>query len=192
MPWCWKRNAKTESTSSSGAKAEISIESIAATCRTSSQHILLLPASVSKSCEVPDGKRTDHYNLQWEQEAIRIPQNHTITTQQRYLCESQDGSETHEAAGLSLSGSRKKKVQLLQGWSLRSCAKLAGTAFQDKPAKSKMGHRCYWIQSERPKTLSVSNSRSVQWRSCQLQPEPPSKFQTDHGYAGGRFSEAAK
>ena len=34
---------------------------------------------------------------------------------QRYLCESQDGSETHEAAGLSLSGSRKKKVQLLQG-----------------------------------------------------------------------------
>ena len=63
-PWYWKRNAKTESTSSSGAKAEISIESIAATCRTSSQHILLLPASVSKSCEVPDGKRTDHYNLQ--------------------------------------------------------------------------------------------------------------------------------
>lgn len=46
------------------AKAEISIKSIAATCRTSSQHILLLSASVSKSCEVPDGKRTDHYNLQ--------------------------------------------------------------------------------------------------------------------------------
>ena len=44
--------------------AEISIESIAATCRTSSQHILLLPASVSKSCEVPDGKKTDHYTLQ--------------------------------------------------------------------------------------------------------------------------------
>ena len=176
MPWCWKRNAKTESTSSSGTKAEISPEGTAATCRTSSQHILLLPASVSKSCEVPDGKRTDHYNLQWEQEAIRIPQNHTITTQQRYLCESQDGSETHEAAGLSLSGSRKKKVQLLQGWSRRSCAKLAGTAFQDKPAKSEMGHRCYRVQSERPETLPVSNSWFVQWRSCQLQSEPPSEL----------------
>ena len=149
MPWCWKRNAKTESTSSSGTKAEISVESTAAACRASSQHVLLLPASVSKSCEVPDGKRTDHYNLQREQEAIRISQNHTRTTQQRYLCESQDGSETHEAAGLSLSGSRKKEVQFLQRRSWRSSSKSAGTAFQDKPAESEMGHRCYRVQSER-------------------------------------------
>ena len=33
MPWCWKRNAKTESTSSSGTEAEISPEGTAATCR---------------------------------------------------------------------------------------------------------------------------------------------------------------
>ena len=54
MPWCWKRNAKTESTSSSGTKAEIPSESTAATCRTSSQHVLLLSAPVSESCQIPD------------------------------------------------------------------------------------------------------------------------------------------
>ena len=93
-----------------GAKAEISIESIAATCRTSSQHILLLPPSVSKSCEVPDGKKNRSLQSSMRTRPIRISQNYTRTTQQRYLCESQDGSETHEAAGLSLSGSRKRKV----------------------------------------------------------------------------------
>lgn len=67
MPWCWKRNAKTESTSSSGTKAEIPSESTAATCRTSSQHVLLLSAPVSESCQIPDGKETDYYNLQREQ-----------------------------------------------------------------------------------------------------------------------------
>jgi len=67
MPWCWKRNAKTESTSSSGTKAEIPSESTAATCRTSSQHVLLLSAPVSESCQIPDGKGTDCYNLQREQ-----------------------------------------------------------------------------------------------------------------------------
>ena len=35
---------------------------------------------------------------------------------------------------------------------------VAPTAFQDKPAESEMGHRCYRVQSERPETLPVSNS----------------------------------
>ena len=158
MPWCWKRNAKTESTSSSGTKAEIPSESTAATCRTSSQHVILLSAPVSESCQIPDGKGTDSYNLQREQKTIRIPQNHKRTAQQRYLCEPQDGSETHEAAWFSLSGSCKKEVQFLQRRSWRSSSKPAGTAFQDKPAESEMGHRCYRVQSERPETLPVSNS----------------------------------
>ena len=68
-----------ESTSSSGTKAEIPSESTAATCRTSSQHVLLLSAPVSESCQIPDGKGTDCYNLQREQKTIRIPQNHKRT-----------------------------------------------------------------------------------------------------------------
>ena len=36
----------------------------AATCRTSSQHILLLFAPISKASEVPSGKRRNRYNLQ--------------------------------------------------------------------------------------------------------------------------------
>jgi len=55
---------QNKSTSSPGTKAEVSTQTIAAACRTSSQHILLLFAPISKSSEVPDGEGRNHCNLQ--------------------------------------------------------------------------------------------------------------------------------
>ncbi|WP_373100321.1 hypothetical protein, partial [Faecalibacterium prausnitzii] len=63
-----------------GTKAEIPSESTAATCRTSSQHVLLLSAPVSESYQIPDGKGTDCYNLQREQK------NDTDTAESQKNC----------------------------------------------------------------------------------------------------------
>ena len=46
------------------SKAEISVESVAAACWASSQHVLLLSASISKASEIPDGKRSNRCDLQ--------------------------------------------------------------------------------------------------------------------------------
>ncbi len=98
--------AKTESTSSSGAKAEISIESnLLQLARTSSQHILLLPASVLKiHANVQMVKEPDHYNLQREQEEKKrygYRQNYTRTTptNEYVVWNHKSVQKTHEAAG---------------------------------------------------------------------------------------------
>ena len=85
------------------------------------------------------------------------------------FCESQDRPKAHEAAGIGLPGRARKSITPTKVNLERSAPKPSGTPVQSRPAQPQVGHRCDRIQGERPEALSVSDSRFVQWRSCQLQ-----------------------